>query len=171
MAQSKPEEPEPTPFGPSDGGLVVNQRRPSLSTISDSGLPPEQPDVIRATARPRAIPLFTPSVCHLSPEGVSEWTAFLQDDSRGKSSFRPRDLDPLTPSTHTPLAPHQKHQKRQKHKKHKNRQKGRSEGTFSAPKATNLGLNRRFARHCQKVVTERSFCHRPSCIDGVPSKE
>ena len=51
MAQSKPEEPEPTPFGPSDGGLVVNQRRPSLSTISDSGLPPEQPDVIRATAR------------------------------------------------------------------------------------------------------------------------
>ncbi len=107
----------------------------------------------------------------LSAEGVGEWTAFLQDDSRGESSFRPRDLDPLTSSPHTPLAPHQNRQKRQKHKKHKNRQKGRSEGTFSAPKATNLGLNRRFARHCQKVVTERSFCHRPSCIDGVPSKE
>ena len=95
----------------------------------------------------------------------------LQDGSRGKSSFRPRDLDPLTPSTHTPLAPHQKHQKRQKHKKHKNRQKGRSEGIFSTFMATNLGLNRRFARPCQKVVTERSFCHRLWCIDGVPSKE
>jgi len=95
----------------------------------------------------------------------------LQGGSRGESSFRPRDLDPLTPSTHTPLAPHQKRQKRQKHKKHKNRQKGRSEGTFSAPKTTNLGLNRGLVRPCQKVVSERSFCNRPWCIDGVPSKE
>jgi hypothetical protein len=95
----------------------------------------------------------------------------LQGGSRGESSFRPRDLDPLTSSTHTPLAPHQKHQKRQKYQKRQKRQKDRSEGIFSAPKATNLGLNRGLARPCQKVVSERSFCNRLWCIDGVPSKE
>ena len=95
----------------------------------------------------------------------------LQGGSRGESSFRRRDLDPLTPSSHTPLAPHQKHQKRQKHQKHQKRQKGSSEGIFSASKTTNLGLNRGEARPCQKVVSERSFCNRLWCIDGVPSKE
>ena len=95
----------------------------------------------------------------------------LQGGSRGESSFRRRDLDPLTPSSHTPLAPHQKRQKRQKRQKHQKRQKGSSEGIFSAPKTTDLGLNRGLVRPCQKVVSERSFCNRLWCIDGGPSKE